>query len=61
LFQDFISVDPAFAKWSGDACGELDPADFGTVLATREEGGDVCVLNHDLWKSRMRHYLEEGT
>ena len=60
VFQDFISVAPSFSKWSGDACGEPDPADFGTVLATREEGGDVCVLKQDLWQSRMRHYLDEG-
>ena len=56
-FQDFISVDPVFAKWSGDTCGDLNPNDMGKVLATREEGGDVCVLKDRLWQNRMNHFL----
>lgn len=55
--EAFISVKPEFASWSGDACGELSPKDFGTVVATRDDGGDVCVVNHDLWRRRMAHYL----
>ena len=55
--EAFISVKPDFASWSGDACGELSPEDFGTIVASREEGGDVCVVNHDLWRSRMAHNL----
>ena len=56
-FEAFISVNPDFASWSGDACGELSPEDFGTIVASRNEGGDVCVVNHDLWRRRMTHYL----
>jgi hypothetical protein len=55
--EAFISVDPDFASWSGDACGELSPEDFGTIVASRDEGGDVCVANHDLWRRRMAHFL----
>lgn len=55
--EAFISVSPDFASWSGDACGELSPEDFGTIVASRNEGGDVCVVNHDLWRRRMTHYL----
>jgi len=55
--EAFISVNPDFASWSGDACGELSPEDFGTIVASRNEGGDVCVVNHDLWRRRMTHYL----
>ena len=55
--EAFISVDPDFANWSGDACGELSPEDFGTIVASRDEGGDVCVANHDLWRRRMAHFL----
>ena len=55
--ETFISVNPDFASWSGDACGELSPEDFGTIVASRNEGGDVCVVNHDLWRRRMTHYL----
>ena len=55
--EAFISVKPDFASWSGDACGELTPEDFGTIVASREEGGDVCVINRDLWRRRMAHYL----
>ena len=55
--EAFISVKPDFASWSGDACGELSPEDFRTIVASRNEGGDVCVVNHDLWRRRMTHYL----
>jgi hypothetical protein len=55
--EAFISVKPDFASWSGDACGELSPENFGTIVASRNEGGDVCVVNHDLWRRRMTHYL----
>jgi hypothetical protein len=55
--EAFISVNPDFASWSGDACGELSPENFGAIVASRDEGGDVCVVNHDLWRRRMTHYL----
>jgi hypothetical protein len=57
--QAFISVDPSFARWSGDSCADLAPEDFGTVIATREEGGDVCVLDAVLWRERIAHHLGE--
>jgi hypothetical protein len=55
--ESFISVDPVFAGWSGDSCSDFAPEDFGTVVATRDDGGDVCVMDHDLWKERMAFYL----
>ncbi len=55
--ERFIAVDPNFAGWSGDACADVSPEDFGVVIATRDDNGDVCVLNHDLWRERMAHYL----
>ena len=55
--EDFISVNPEFAKWSGDSCSDLAPEDFGTVVATRDDGGDVCVVNNELWRQRMEYYL----
>jgi len=55
--EAFISVNPDFVSWSGDACGELSPEDFGTIVASRDEGGDVCVVNHDLWRRCMAQYL----
>ena len=55
--EAFISVNPNFADWSGEACSDLSPEDFGTVVATRDDSGDVCVANHELWRERMDHYL----
>jgi hypothetical protein len=55
--EAFISVSPDFSSWSGDACGELSPEDFGTIVASRDEDGDVCVVNHDLWRRCMAQYL----
>ncbi len=55
--EAFISVNPNFADWSGEACSDLSPQDFGTVVATRDDSGDVCVANHEQWRERMDHYL----
>ena len=49
----FISVKPEFKNWSGDACGNLSPEDFGTIIATRDESGDVQVVHENLWRKRM--------
>lgn len=55
--ENFISATPDFANWSGSACVDLTPEDFGTVVATREDTGDVCVLKAGLWRARMDHFL----
>jgi hypothetical protein len=55
--ETFISVDPVFASWSGDSCADFKPEDFGTVVASRDDGGDVCVMDEVLWRNRMEHYL----
>ncbi len=57
VMQRFIGVDPAFTTWTGDTCQELAPEDFGSVIATRDDHGDVCVLNEALWHQRMQYYL----
>lgn len=56
--HEFIGVKPNFSQWTGDTCGDLAPEDFGVVVATRSEEGDVCVLKQDLWRQRMAHYLD---
>jgi hypothetical protein len=57
--EAFISPAPAFANWSGNTCVDVKPEDFGTVIASREEGGDVCVLKADIWRTRMEYYLSQ--
>ena len=39
--ESFIAVDPVFASWSGDSCADFAPEDFGTVVAIRDDNGDV--------------------
>jgi hypothetical protein len=56
-FEKFISVKPDFGSWTGDACSDLKPENFGTILATRVEGGDVCILKEELWRERMFFYM----
>ena len=55
--KSFISAEPDFSKWSGAACGSLTPEDFGTIVAIRDDCGDVSVRNQRLWQERMEHYL----
>jgi hypothetical protein len=51
--ERFISVNPDFANWTGQACALVNPEEFGTVVATRDDQGDVCILRQDLWRERM--------
>ena len=55
--QAFISPAPDFANWSGDACEGMAPEQFGDVIASREDCGDVRVVNAELWREKMEHYL----
>lgn len=59
IFEKFISVNPDFTQWSGDACSELSPEDFGAVIATREDQGDVCVTDDEMWRKRMFFYMNQ--
>ena len=56
-FEGFISPQPDFSQWQGVACPDLDPNRFGKVIATRDDQGDVCVLDATLWEQRMRRHL----
>ncbi len=60
-FKAFIAVDPAFEKWSAQACESMAPEDFGEVIALRETGQDVCVRNETLWRERLLHFLPPAT
>jgi hypothetical protein len=51
--ERFISVDPDFANWNGQACTVVTPEEFGTVVASRDDRGDVCIVRQDLWRERM--------
>ena len=51
--ERFISVKPDFANWTGQACALVNPEEFGTVVATRDDQGDVCIVRQDLWRERM--------
>ena len=56
-FERFISVKPEFSQWTGESCSDLAPEHFGTVVATRQEGGDVRIFHDDLWRERMFFYM----
>ena len=58
--KNFISVNPDFQGLSGDACGQMKPEDYGTIVATRDECGDVNVIKETLWQDRLNHYLDRG-
>ena len=56
--ERFISVKPDFASWTGQACAYVKPEEFGVVVATRDDQGDVCIVQQDLWRERMLANLE---
>jgi hypothetical protein len=51
--ERFISVKPDFANWTGTSCSFVTPEEFGTVIASRDDQGDVCIVRQDLWRERM--------
>jgi hypothetical protein len=57
---DFISVNPTFKEWTGDACGLLTPEDYGTIVATRDDCGDVNVIKETLWHERLAYHFGSG-
>jgi hypothetical protein len=57
-FEKFISVTPDFSRWKGEKCTDIKPEDFGIVVAIREDGEDVCILQKDLWYERMGEYSQ---
>lgn len=58
--KNFIAVNPNFQGLSGDACGHMRPEDYGTIVATRDECGDVNVIKKALWQDRLNHHLGGG-
>ena len=57
VLKTFISVKPDFSTWSGDSCSGMTPESFGTIVAIRDDCGDVSVRNSKLWQQRMAVYL----
>ncbi len=57
IMADFIAVAPNFSQWTGESLNGLPPDTFGSVLATREDDGDVCIIDLSLWQQRMGFYL----
>lgn len=56
-FEKFISVDPDFSQWTGETCSDVVPEDLGTIVASREDNGDVCIFEDELWRKRMFVYM----
>lgn len=57
VMTDFISVRPNFSQWSGSDLKGLAPETFGRIVATRDDAGDVCVIEASLWQERMAMHL----
>lgn len=60
VMKNFIGVHTDFSTWTGDACDGLSIEDFGTVIASRQSGGDVCIVDRSLWQKRMNYHLSGG-
>lgn len=57
VMEEFIAVQPDFSQWPGKPISGLAPENFGRIVATRDEKGDVCIVEPTLWQQRMVHYL----
>ena len=57
VMERFIAPEPDFAGMTGEPCASAEPEDFGKVVASREDGGDVCILDAAMWQRRMTHHL----
>jgi hypothetical protein len=56
-FEKFIAVKPEFHQWTGEACSDVAPEHFGTVVASRHEEGDVFIFHDEIWRERMFFYM----
>lgn len=59
-FEEFIGPQTQFAEWTAERCADVSPEKFGTVVATRKEGEDVCIQDQELWQQRMGFYTGGG-
>jgi hypothetical protein len=55
--EEFIGVSPKFDQMTGSSLNGLEPQNFGTVIATRDDQGDVCIENAVMWQERMQSLL----
>lgn len=51
--QDYLAPDPDWGNWSDQDMGDLKPVDYGDVLAYRDGGDEVVVLEHFKWAGRL--------
>lgn len=57
ILEEFIAVEPDFAKYNGDCLNSLPPDTLGIVVATRKSDGDVCIIEEALWQQRMVYHF----
>lgn len=55
--QTFIGVRPDFSDLTSEALNGCPPESLGTVIATRDDQGDVCVVDVVLWQQQMAAHL----
>jgi hypothetical protein len=51
--KEFISPSACFKTWLGMHHENVKPEDFGKVIATRNDDGDIQVKDEDVWKKIM--------
>lgn len=56
MFQ-FISAQPDFSQWQGEPLNSSPPDALGVVVASRQDDGDVCIIDEALWQERMTFLL----
>ena len=55
--KEFISPSACFKTWIGMHHEDVKPEDFGKVIASRDDDGDIRVIDEEVWKKVMLTYI----
>jgi len=55
--EAFISVSPCFKGWIGTHHENLDVKDFGILIATRDDDGDITLQDGPRWQKLLESCL----
>lgn len=58
VLRHYLADEPDFESWQGEPLAGRAPADFGTILASREDEAPPDILDQALWNHRVMAQLK---